>query len=184
MQITFFLLLIFYSEIGFFYLDINSQSNKLIDSFILYSNIGVRSGGGIGDILPKISYYESGFFLRFLTDMMFYLTIILLLLNMINGVIISTFSELRQIKDNKDYIIENVCLICGRDKSCFEDKQISFKTHCSKIHNIYSYMKYFIILNKNKSTNDLSFYERQISEELVNNRYTSIFPDNFTVLNE
>ena len=107
----------------------------------------MRSGGGIGDLLgmkpfTNIPLYAA----RYVMDMIFYITIILLLLNMINGVIVSTFSQIREESQNKEEDKTNKCFICSIDRVEFEKKKIAFKDHLKYEHNSKNYIKFLTFL--------------------------------------
>ena len=75
---------------------------------------GLRNGGGIGDVLRQPSHLEPYFYIRVLFDMVFYFVVIIIVLNLIFGVIIDTFADLRSEKQQKEEIIKNSCFICGK----------------------------------------------------------------------
>ena len=57
---------------------------------------------------------EALFFLRVLYDLsFFFLVIIIIIQNLIFGVIIDTFADLRSEKNKKEYQLKNTCFICG-----------------------------------------------------------------------
>ena len=62
-------------------------------------------------------------------DLLFYFGIIIIVLNLIFGVIIDTFADLRNEKQKKDDIIRNTCFICGLERRQFDNRSISFETH-------------------------------------------------------
>lgn len=76
-------------------------------------NHGLRNGGGIGDLLRTHSKDNSLFTGRVLYDMLFFFIIIIIILNLIFGVIIDTFADLRSEKQQKEHILQNNCFICG-----------------------------------------------------------------------
>ena len=60
------------------------------------------------------SLQEALFFLRVLYDLsFFFLVIIIIIQNLIFGVIIDTFADLRSEKNKKEYQLKNTCFICG-----------------------------------------------------------------------
>lgn len=152
------ILIFFYSVIGFYFfnqefaidLDEGKKGNickTLFECWITYFNHGVRSGGGIGDLLGAKPFQEQGiYWLRFTNDMLFFITVILLLLNMINGVIVSTFSQIREESNNKEEDINNKCYICNIDRMEFEKRKVEFKKHLKYEHNSKTYIKFFICL--------------------------------------
>jgi hypothetical protein len=151
------ILIFFYSNIGFFFLysefevdgDLGKQiniCNTLLECVITYFNEGVRSSGGIGDILSMKSYDSSLFWLRWSTDMIFYITVSLLLLNMVNGVIVSTFSQIREENQEKEEDIKNKCYICNINRVEFEKRKVLFDYHQNFEHNSVIYIKFLIHL--------------------------------------
>lgn len=55
---------------------------------------------------------------RVIYDMLFFFVVIIIVLNLIFGVIIDTFADLRNEKQQKEDILKNTCFICGM-KICF-----------------------------------------------------------------
>lgn len=76
-------------------------------------NHGLRNGGGIGDLLRVHSKENSLFVGRVVFDMLFFFIIIIIILNLIFGVIIDTFADLRSEKQQKEHTLVNNCFICG-----------------------------------------------------------------------
>ena len=83
------------------------------NNFILIEQ-GLRNGGGIGDVLRRPSHSEPSFVFRVLFEMLFFFVVIIIVLNLIFGVIIDTFADLRSEKQQKEEIIKNSCFICGK----------------------------------------------------------------------
>jgi inositol 1,4,5-triphosphate receptor type 3 len=111
---------------------------------------------------------------RWLTDLIFFGTVILLLLNMINGIIVTTFSALREESEKKLEDIEKRCYICSIDKSEFEKRKISFERHIRSEHNVKDYIN-FILYLKLTLNKDLDANQGQIKEQ-INNRDINVFP--------
>lgn len=148
---------------------------NILHCFITFFNYGVRNGGGIGDIMPKITFTPTSNFVgRFLTDMLFFIVIVLLFLNMINGIIINTFSALREDLEIKTNDVENNCFICNLDKSTLGRKKIKFDDHFNKQHYIKDYLLFLIGVRLKKEI-DLDPDETRVLESLTNND-VSFFP--------
>jgi len=56
---------------------------------------------------------EHLFFARVIYDLIFFFIVIIIVLNLIFGVIIDTFADLRSEKQNKEEVLRNSCFICG-----------------------------------------------------------------------
>ena len=84
---------------------------------------------------------------RYLLDLMYYLVVLIVLLNVVFGIIIDTFGDLRSKKEERERDINERCFICGTDKLTFDrsyDGPEGFKQHVKEEHNMWSYL-YFII---------------------------------------
>ena len=79
-------------------------------------NQGLRNGGGIGDVLRPIASSDYSFPLRLAYDMMFFFVVIILVLNLIFGVIVDTFADLRSERQVKEETMKNSCFICGLNR--------------------------------------------------------------------
>uniref|UniRef100_G1PJJ0 Ion transport domain-containing protein n=1 Tax=Myotis lucifugus TaxID=59463 RepID=G1PJJ0_MYOLU len=77
---------------------------------------GLRSGGGVGDVLRKPSKEEPLFAARVIYDLLFFFMVIIIVLNLIFGVIIDTFADLRSEKQKKEEILKTTCFICELQK--------------------------------------------------------------------
>ena len=88
--------------------------DTLLMCIVTTLNQGLRNGGGIGDVLRRPSLKENMFVGRVIYDLLFFFVVIIIVLNLIFGVIIDTFADLRSEKQNKEEILKNTCFICGR----------------------------------------------------------------------
>jgi hypothetical protein len=103
---------------------------------------GVRAGGGVGEFL-KLTIGP-----RWLIDAMFFVILVVMLLNIIFGIIIDTFSSLRAEKNQRMEDTAGVCFICGINDQVFDrasDEPDGFKTHIKLDHNMWNYL-YFIFM--------------------------------------
>ena len=72
---------------------------SLLHCFLSTFNYGIRTGGGMGEFLPAetaAEYNAIAYNIRFVFDVTFFLLIITILLNVIFGIIIDTFAQLRE----------------------------------------------------------------------------------------
>ena len=108
--------------------------------------------------------------------MVFYITVILLLMNMINGVIVSTFSQIREESQEKEEDITNKCFICSIDRVEFEKRNIPFVNHLFAEHNSKNYIKFLVGL-KLSNEKDLDSDQYYISDCMKKND-VACFPVN------
>jgi len=140
-----------------------SMCDTLIMCIITTLNKGLRSGGGIGDVLRKSSSKDTYFAARVIYDLAFFFLLIIIVLNLIFGVIIDTFADLRSEKQTKEEVLKNTCFICGLDRSSFDNKSVTFEDHIVSEHNMWHYL-YFIVLTKVKDPTEFTGPESYVSE--------------------
>lgn len=58
-------------------------------------------------------FQEPLYIARVIYDLLFFFIVIIIVLNLIFGVIIDTFADLRSEKQQKEEILKNTCFICG-----------------------------------------------------------------------
>ncbi|CAD6191298.1 unnamed protein product [Caenorhabditis auriculariae] len=109
-------------------------------------NWGLRNGGGIGDVLRNVSPEEPMFYWRIVYDLSFFIVLIVIVLNLIFGVIIDTFSDLRDQKNDKEDTLKNTCFICGLERGKFDNRTVTFEEHREVEHNIWHYLYYIVML--------------------------------------
>ncbi|XP_069940179.1 inositol 1,4,5-trisphosphate receptor isoform X5 [Cherax quadricarinatus] len=121
--------------------------STLLMCIVTTLNHGLRSGGGIGDILRPPSNKESLFAPRVIYDLLFFFVVIIIVLNLIFGVIIDTFADLRSEKQNSEEILKNSCFICGLTRSSFDNKAVNFEDHIKREHNMWHYLYFYVQVN-------------------------------------
>lgn len=71
-------------------------------------------GSSVTNVVFKLSVQEPLFVARVVYDLLFFFVVIIIVLNLIFGVIIDTFADLRSEKQQKELILKNTCFICGK----------------------------------------------------------------------
>ncbi|XP_046984326.1 inositol 1,4,5-trisphosphate receptor [Schistocerca americana] len=148
--------------------------DSLIMCIVTTLNQGLRNGGGIGDILRAPSSTEPLFVARVVYDLLFYFIVIIIVLNLIFGVIIDTFADLRSEKQQKELILKDTCFICGLNRTAFDNKTVSFEEHIKCEHNMWHYL-YFIVLVKVKDPTEFTGPESYVYA-MVKDRNLDWFP--------
>ncbi|XP_067209900.1 inositol 1,4,5-trisphosphate receptor isoform X4 [Linepithema humile] len=148
--------------------------DSLVMCIVTTLNQGLRNGGGIGDILRAPSSVEPLFVARVVYDLLFFFVVIIIVLNLIFGVIIDTFADLRSEKQQKELILKNTCFICGLNRSAFDNKIVSFEEHTKHEHNMWHYL-YFIVLVKVKDPTEFTGPESYVYA-MVKDRNLEWFP--------
>ncbi|KAG3295013.1 inositol 1,4,5-trisphosphate receptor type 1, transcript variant X13 [Ictidomys tridecemlineatus] len=135
---------------------------------------GLRSGGGVGDVLRKPSKEEPLFAARVIYDLLFFFMVIIIVLNLIFGVIIDTFADLRSEKQKKEEILKTTCFICGLERDKFDNKTVTFEEHIKEEHNMWHYLC-FIVLVKVKDSTEYTGPESYVAE-MIKERNLDWFP--------
>ncbi|XP_051710785.2 inositol 1,4,5-trisphosphate-gated calcium channel ITPR3 isoform X3 [Oryctolagus cuniculus] len=148
--------------------------DTLLMCIVTVMNHGLRNGGGVGDILRKPSKDESLFPARVVYDLLFFFIVIIIVLNLIFGVIIDTFADLRSEKQKKEEILKTTCFICGLERDKFDNKTVSFEEHIKLEHNMWNYL-YFIVLVRVKNKTDYTGPESYVAQ-MIKNKNLDWFP--------
>jgi hypothetical protein len=126
--------------------------------------MGLRSGGGLGDVLGQAQ--PDQFWGRLIFDLLFFLIITVIMLNIIFGIIIDTFGELR---DKRNALIEDInskCYICGTDRSLIELYGKGWSYHFKNEHSPYAYLAFLVYLI-DTHTADCSGVEKYAKEKYL-----------------
>ena len=158
-----FLLLIFlvyfYSNVGFFYLNDNFAAeieNDIPDnyclclSFCFMTNFdaGIRARGGAADQMIRISFERNTtlYIIRLIYDVTYFLIIIIIMIDLVFGIILGTFSKMREEEREYDNDKINHCFICHITREIIEKKKENFQFHREKRHNLWNYINYMLFL--------------------------------------
>lgn len=167
-------LLYIYAMVAFYFFDDNfligdeNTCTTLFQCYLTIINQGLRNGGGIGDVLLPMSYSgtnQSRYFVRFFYDLLFFASINIVFLNIIFGIIVDTFAELREKKNKMDEDMKNICYICNLDRYTFDRNADGFENHIERDHHLWNYI-YFMYHLRKKDVTDYNGIESFVSEKL------------------
>jgi len=96
-------------------------------------------------------------------DLTFFFIINVILLNIIFGIIIDAFAELRDVRIAEQKDINEVCLICGKNKFEFEVRRLEWNHHTTVEHYPFAYLA-FIIFMKRRIIEDCNGAEKFVKE--------------------
>eukprot|EP00026_Physarum_polycephalum_P000121 Phypoly_transcript_00121.p1 GENE.Phypoly_transcript_00121~~Phypoly_transcript_00121.p1 ORF type:complete len:2101 (+),score=228.03 Phypoly_transcript_00121:347-6649(+) len=136
-------------------------------------NYGLRSGGGIGDMLSSMQWEDKDSRWRIIYEISFFFLVIVILLNIIFGIIIDTFGELRAQNKAIENDMENRCFICGIERYTFDRQAEGFENHITKDHNLWHYL-YFIMYLKIKEKTEYTGPEQYVSECIARRMWTFV----------
>eukprot|EP00937_MAST-01D_sp_MAST-1D-sp2_P002362 g2362.t1 len=146
------------------------ECDTLLSCFQTTAGYGLRQSGGIGDQTGMDGRTDRALGPRFVVDFLFFAIVLIVLVNIIFGIIIDTFSELREKKKEREAHTVGTCFICGLDKLIFdrsaETLDQGFRRHIKEDHYMWSYLKFMIFLHLQDQDDDdgLELYVRQCLE--------------------
>ncbi|PAA53235.1 hypothetical protein BOX15_Mlig016571g1 [Macrostomum lignano] len=109
-------------------------------------------------------------------DISFFIIITTIGLNIIFGIIVDTFSELRDSKWQIDQDMTSVCFICSRNAYDFEHHGEGFEKHVKEEHNQWAYLFFILYLDETRF-NDYTAIELYVWR-LFENERLDYFPLN------
>ncbi|XP_060552412.1 inositol 1,4,5-trisphosphate receptor type 2-like [Ruditapes philippinarum] len=135
--------------------------------------------GLIGDLFDNIKAHKTeknfrmfGFVVLY--HVSFFIFITTIGLNIIFGIIVDTFSELRDLKWTAESDMRDTCFICSRNSYDFEHHGNGFEQHVRHEHNMWAYIFFFIHLDGTK-LNDYTALEMYVFKHLQKENY-DFFP--------
>lgn len=139
-------------------------------------DFGLRAGGGIGDVSLPADFLGGGKgFGKAAFDLLFFVIVIIMFLNMVFGIIVDTFAELRQRREFIDNDHQRKCFICGMDQNVFDRVSSGgFAHHIKYEHNMWHYL-YFLHYIKLKKLEDLNGQEHHVFQ-MMSLKEPSFFP--------
>ena len=172
-----FIIMYIFSNIYFFFLNSDFEveihyrddnyCKTLIFTFLNALDNGIRARGGLGDSGKRISFLKdkNHYLFRLIIDDLFFLLIVIIMIDMVFGIIIKSFDILRYryqkfINDQKNY-----CIICHSNKDLIGKARLNFREHIKITHNLWNYVEYMISL-KLKDINGLNYINKYVRDKL------------------
>jgi hypothetical protein len=150
--------------------------NSFLYCFLTHIIWGLERHGGVGDVLKRASYTNNNsyFYVKLIYSLFYFILCVVLLLNIVFGIIIDTFRELRIKYQETLYDSNNVCFICGAKRDDLEKDGVDFESHISDDHKMWNYVYYMILLRFSdiQDLNSINSY----AIDLINNNVISWFP--------
>jgi len=169
-----------YSLIGFLFfrsklvMENKNICENMFMCLVQFVNFGIRSGGGIGDAMTAPNWNEENAIFRITYDATFFFLVIIILMNILFGIIIDTFGELRAKANSIQEDIENKCFICGIDRREFDRlSQFGFEHHINVEHNPWNYLAFNMYLKRKEKT-EYTGPEQYVSDMIQNKNYRFI----------
>merc|ERR1711988_421907 len=137
---------------------------SLYHCFLYSLNYGMRLSGGVGDLMSHTLSFD-----RVVVDLLYFMIVLVILLNIVFGIIIDTFSDLRNKKLERLHDTTEICFICGKDRLEFDSKSIepgAFYNHIHNDHYMWNYVNFiFFIWQQDRDDDDgLELFVRKLVE--------------------
>mmetsp|Transcript_11845 Transcript_11845/g.18237 ORF Transcript_11845/g.18237 Transcript_11845/m.18237 type:complete len:236 (-) Transcript_11845:34-741(-) len=145
-----------------------NNCNSMFQCFVTTLDKGMRNGGGIGDITEPIHFNDETekYLFKLVHDASFQIIINIICLNIIFGIIVNTFAQLRDEKSKNDNDMHNNCYICNFERMIFDkNSEGGFERHIAKDHNLWQYSYYIVHLDA-KDSSDYNGLESVVKEKL------------------
>jgi hypothetical protein len=139
--------------------DVAPFCETLYDCTKFCISYGLQNGGGIAD---NMFHHKEE---RLILDLMWFIVVLVVFINIIFGIVIDTFSSLRALKMAKQENTVNTCFICSIGRQTFDradDQPDGYKRHIRNDHNMWAYLSFiFFLWEQDKDDDDgLEYYVR------------------------
>eukprot|EP00045_Choanoeca_perplexa_P018056 m.276491 g.276491 ORF g.276491 m.276491 type:complete len:2614 (+) comp17698_c0_seq3:125-7966(+) len=144
--------------------------------FITSLRLGLISGGGLGEALPAetMSFVEPA--VKTIFDLSYFIIVTIIGLNLVFGVIVDTFSELRDEAHEINEARNSECFISGLKADEFERYGNGFGPHVNHEQNMWHYLAFFLHLAEKDET-EYTSHESYVAE-YFNQGEIKFFPQN------
>ena len=168
------ILSIFFTAIKFYWFcdPTTAECERFLYCYLTMITGGIRAGAGLN--LSMKSIRDKGYFSEFTIEWIFYFTIILVMLNIINGIIVDTFQEQREQQNERNDAQLNKCYICNVERQTVEKEGDNFTYHNEVKHSYINYFQYLLSIRKTNAQ-DLNSLDFSISDKIDKER-TDFFP--------
>eukprot|EP00753_Platysulcus_tardus_P010959 PLAT3172.1.p1 GENE.PLAT3172.1~~PLAT3172.1.p1 ORF type:complete len:3198 (-),score=1828.26 PLAT3172.1:113-9706(-) len=175
-----FVIIYFYTILGFLFFRPTFEfegelvCERLDTCFFFTLNQGLRAGGGIGEQLQQPLVADAVYPARLLFDFLFFVMIVIVLLNVVFGIIIDTFADLRGQATEKLDDMKDRCFICNIDRYTFDRQGNGFDFHIKNDHNMWQFL-YYIVHVQLKDPTEYTGLESYVAQ-CIREDSTAFFP--------
>lgn len=149
----------------------------LLQCFAYILDQGLRAGGGVGDVMQPWTWGNRRMLARLTYDMLFYALVTVVFLNILFGIIIDTFGQMRDEKREKEADMHGFCFICGLNADTLEKGSVTgFANHVKQEHNMWMYL-YFMHHLRRKDPSDYTGQESYVNL-CIKRSGLGFFPEN------
>jgi len=153
--LTLFLVLVLsyiYAMVGFVaFSDLYSDATGTDCSRLYYCllstiSVSIWGGAGVAGATTTLSVNDPTFLGNYLYTMTFYIFVILITLNIVLGIILDTFGQLREERNNVEEDMTSKCFVCCIEAEKFQRDALGFDHHIKNEHNMWHYLYFYVYL--------------------------------------
>ena len=164
----------------FFRVDYDTEEGKYCDSlfqcFATTLTWGLTHGGGLREVLlPGNSQGHPGdyrYIFRIVFDLLFWVCLSIIAMNLVLGIIVDTFSQLRSERERSIEELTNQCFICSLPG---HDFGVHFERHIKEEHNMWDYVYYSMQL-LDVPESERNYHENYLYRTFIQEQTTIAFP--------
>jgi len=154
---------------------------SLLGCFYVLFYGGLSDAGNLKNFLATANPGAPVYLKRIAFDSIFFIWVGIILLNIITGLMVDTFSRLREEKKQRNDTLEHECFVCGLTRGAYEDLTLAsaavahaavppFDAHVGQDHDLWAYVHYVAYLGAKDPTEDSgieSFVRAQVAHHLL-----------------
>ena len=134
--------------------------NNAGDCFSQVFSYGIRHSQGIEKFMtPNVSASDPFYYVKLVWATMFWVLVVNIMLRVVTGVFVSTFTNLTNTRRAREDTIAGVCMVCGAKEKEFTQKGKSWNHHLKSEHNIWMYLCFMIHIREKAKRQDLALLE-------------------------
>jgi len=155
----------------------NQECDAMWTCFLSLVDQALRAGGGVGEAYPDSATFNQLHLKlnNIVFNLCFFILVTIVLLNVVFGVIVDTFSALREESNQKRNHLKGFCFICGMSAEEIEkNSKRSFQYHNQNVHKMWDYLFFYIYLHQ-KPASELNGCEQYVMQS-IKDRQSSWFP--------
>jgi len=147
-----------YAMIGFmafrtlFTSDTSTSCTSLYYCLMSTVSFSIWGGAGVAGATTSLSVDDKLFWPDYIYTISFYIFIIVITLNIVLGIILDTFGQLREEKNNIEEDMASKCFICSIEADRFQRDAVGFDNHTKYEHDTWQYLNFFIHLKSKPVT--------------------------------
>ncbi|KAL4446650.1 hypothetical protein ABPG74_005588 [Tetrahymena malaccensis] len=174
---------------GDFNQDNKAYNNTFISTVASVINVGLRNGGGISESMNNVVLNSNGdgeleklvvsdnyFWGRYFYDLFFFILINMLFIQIIFGIILDTFGELRAAQDKIREEVDQKCFVCSMSRGYVDSRsEEGWYSHIYLHHNAYHLVFYLIYITKKDET-ECNYIEKYV-KKCIEQKQINFIPD-------